>query len=97
MDDRITIIIEHSKLKREVYNFWLRDAKHAYLDEYNLELRKSPRHKFVATKHYSRLEVGSYRSSTLKEEQVILSDEIKEMVKQKLIEQLKVLKWNDNK
>lgn len=88
----IRVIINHSKLKREVYDFWLQNQYHLILDGYRLELRESSRHKFRATEEYSRLD---NRYKTLKEEQVILFPEIIELAKKQLFEQIKVHKWND--
>ena len=90
--NQIEVIINYSPIKREIFGFYFGDEFHLWLDSYSLELRKTPRHKFRSIENYDRLDS---RDSTLREDQVILSDEIKEKAKQQLLSQIRIQKWSE--
>ena len=90
----VEIILNKNKLEREVYTFWLENEYWLWLDNYTYEVKLTPRHKFKIKRSYYRLEP---RDSTLKEEEVVFNDELKQMALNKLISQIKVKKWSERK
>lgn len=90
----VEVIIYRSSFEREKYTFYLENEFHLWLDSYALELRKTHRHKWTSLDCYYRLDK---RNSNLTEEQVILINDIKEMAKKVLIEQIQVNKWSERK
>ena len=88
----VEVIIEHSKVERVVWEFYLENEYHLWLESYRLELRETPRHKFKAKYSYYRLDS---RNSTLQENQIVLSEQLKETAKLKLLSQIKVQKWSE--
>lgn len=81
-------------LKREVYYFYLENEYYLWLDYYAIQSRLTTRHKWVNEKVYNRLES---RNSQLKEEDVILTETIKEKAIKQLLSQIKVQKWSEGK
>jgi hypothetical protein len=81
MFPRIEIIKETDEFNREVYSFSLVGSK-LILDDFKIEKRESKRHKFKAVKIYDR---HRKRESTLTIDQVVLTEDIKQEVINKMI------------
>jgi hypothetical protein len=81
MYQNIEIIIEKDELNREIYRF-IQMEFDLILNLYKVETRETKRKKFKRTKWYDRLRE---RDCTIKKQDVILTDEIKQMAYEKLI------------
>ena len=85
----IEIIHQHTQLSRERLVFYCR-INHSgiqfVLDEFYSEHRESPRHKYKTIKKYSRLDS---RGCNLQRNDIVIPNEIKEEVIQKLINSTK--------
>jgi hypothetical protein len=90
----VEVIIYRSSFERERYTFYLENEFHLWLDSYGIELRKTTRHKWKTLDCYIRLDP---RISNITENQVILTDDIKERAKKILIEQIQIAKWSERK
>jgi len=74
MHDRIEIVDTPDPLTRKVWTFWFSDRYGLVLDTYEVETRKTTRHKFHVEKCHNRL---STRDSNLREAEVPMTEEIK--------------------
>ena len=92
MNKNIEVIIDHNKLEREVYHFYLGNEYILWLDYYAFQKRLTSRHNFKNEKIYYRLEP---RLSDLKENEVNLTEEIKLKVLNQLLSQIKIQKWSE--
>lgn len=87
------VIVEReiSTYMKEKYSFWFNDsAETLFLDTYQILERKTKRHKFKATKQYSRLDG---RSNTIDFEDIELSDYIKKQALNEFTSRIKIEKW----
>jgi len=91
MFSNISVIIAED-LSRKIYSFYVEDFNKIWLDWYAYESRESKRHKFVRVQYYNRLEK---RNSNLLEEDVILTDDIKNAIEQKIFSSLQIKKWSE--
>lgn len=82
---RIEIEDVKTDLERDVYTFWIVDFN-LILDSYKVQFRESKKHKFKNLKTYERIDK---RNSTMKlsdfEIPSYIEDDVKEMVKNKLV------------
>jgi len=90
----MTIEIKIDDLNKEVYRFW-ENGTHLVLDSYNLLNRENKRkQKWTYLKTYERL---SDKQSTLSENEVPLTDEVKELILDEYIKLLSVKTWSEFK
>ena len=85
-------IILGDNLSREIYSFYIEDFDKIWLDWYCSECRESNRHKFVRIGYYSRLEK---RNSNIAKEDVLITETIKNAVKEKIISSIQIKKWSE--
>lgn len=86
---RTTIEIKKDDLNMEDYDFYyFEDKKILVLDIYRKMSRQTKRHGWKVDGYYSRLRE---RDSSLKESEVPLTDEIRKMVLDKFVSEIKVL------
>ena len=89
----ITLELPIDDFNREIYDFWLPDyGNKMFLNEYRWDKRETKRRNWKTMKKYHRL---SGRECTMKEEEVLLTDAIKEMALEKLKSSLTVEKWSN--
>ena len=72
---RVEIIKDIDELNRERYIFCLMSDMKLKLDEFRIESKETKRHKFKSKKFYERLR---QRESTLKVDDIVLTDEVKQ-------------------
>jgi hypothetical protein len=89
---KMDIIIDHNKLKREVYGFYFQNEFHIYFDSYRLEERKTLRHKFVMIRKWNRIDD---RQNDIKLEEIIFDENIKQKVREQLLKQINIELWKD--
>ncbi len=84
------IIIDHNKLKREVYIFWFCNEFHIYFDSYQLQVRQTSRHKFITIKQWYRIDD---RGNNINFNEIIFDESIKQKVREQLLKQINIEVW----
>lgn len=86
--DRVTIYIQDDALLRRVYVFWLDDYTMTLkLDHYRREIRQTKRHNWKTDLCWSRLD---QKHSNIRREDILLTDEIKELARDQFIAMITV-------
>lgn len=91
MHNNITIERKIDELNKEVFSFF-DDGYILYLDTYCLFNRESKSHSFKKVKWYERLR---QRESNIQENEVILSEDIKQRAINEVISRLQVKYWSE--
>lgn len=85
-------IEDESRLRRVRWDFWYHDSRHKLvLNEYVVESRPSKRHGYKTGMAYIRT---SARESSLREDQVPLTDEVKARALAEFTKELSVVLWS---
>lgn len=89
----ITILDEENPLKGEFFRFTAFETV-LVLEEYLQFERPTKRHKPVIGKVYSRLDT---RKSTMRENEVVIPDDVRQQASEKFISMIKICKWSEYK
>ena len=90
---RAELLIPIDEFNQEVFRFYFDENRNTlYLDYYGWRHRDTKRHGWKTNKYYYRLRE---RESNMMEEEVLLSDAVKEMAIKQFTEQLTVAKWSE--
>ena len=94
---RVVSTEDPAALRREVWEFWLRDDLLLVLDYYAVEQRETRRHKWRVTACYSRHSIHGGIRCNLPNEEAPLPEAVKILALAQAQQRLRVTKWRDVK